>query len=158
MLSSLLSRKGTAKCLGSCWDSRRAWFTKRACFAWSSEVMIQFMHIYNLSSAFDVREYVRGLQGIDSKVNWDWYCVQKAVGGSLTFKFLGWVRNGVRSVTVGGCGAWREKKSELKEVYSQPSHQIINILYVLYPSSRNGQLITRNLSNYSIITSSANIR
>jgi hypothetical protein len=31
--------------------------------------MIQFMHIHNLSFAFDVREYVRGLQGIDSKVN-----------------------------------------------------------------------------------------
>ena len=89
MLSSLLSRKGTAKCLESCWDSRRAWFTKRACFAWSSEVMIQFMHIHNLSSAFDVREYVRALQGIDSKVNWDWYCVQKALGGVFDLQISG---------------------------------------------------------------------
>jgi len=64
------------------------------------------------------------------------------------------------AASVGGCGARRKKKSELREVYSQSSHQIINILHVLYPSSQNGQLITRNLSSYreSIMVSSANIK
>jgi len=60
------------------------------------------------------------------------------------------------AASVGGCG--RKKKSELKEVYSQPSHQIINICPL--PIIPKWPTNNPNLSSHReiIMVSSANIR